>query len=459
MNKSNLHIIILAAGRGQRMCSKYPKVLQPVGGQSMLSHVLTTANTLPHAAIHVVYGYGGDYLRQAFSDRTISWALQAEQLGTGHAVAQAMPDIPDDAQVLVMMGDQPLVRSADLELLLSSDGDIALLTMCPEDPTGYGRVVRNTAGQFCGVVEQADANPEQLKIKEVNGAIYRFSAARLKVWLSALDNQNAAGENYLPDVLTMAIAEQQVVETILVHNPEDLLGANTRSQLAELERVYQRRQAQLLMSNGAMLADPERVDIRGTVSLGQDVFLDINTVFIGDIQLGDEVSIGPGCVLEDCQLAAGTQVLAHSMLQGVVTEGACSIGPFARLRSGTVLASGVKIGNFVETKKAMIGMNSKASHLSYLGDTVIGQNVNIGAGTITCNYDGVNKYQTTIGDNVFIGSDTQLIAPVTIEAGAFIGAGSTIVKNAPADQLTLSRSRQVTLNGWQSPQHKQREQN
>lgn len=451
MNKPQLHIVILAAGRGQRMRSPLPKVLQPVGGQVMLAHVLAAAQQLSHDAIHIVYGHGGDQLREAFADTTVNWAHQAEQLGTGHAVAQAMPGIPDNAQVLVLMGDQPLITTDTLQMLMVAGGDLAMLTMSLNNPAGYGRIIRNVDGDVTAIVEHADANPAQLQIKEVNSGIYRFPAKRLKQWLQKLDSSNAAGENYLTDVLAMAVAEQQRVKTCQIDDPQELLGANDKQQLARLERVYQQRQANQLMADGVTLTDPSRIDIRGKVQVGQDVSLDINTVLIGDNFLGDGVTIGPGCVLEDCRLAAGTQIHSHSVLQGVVTEGVCSIGPFARLRSGTVLAAGVKIGNFVETKKAMIGANSKASHLSYLGDAVIGANVNIGAGTITCNYDGVNKFQTNIADGVFIGSDTQLIAPVSIGEGAFIGAGSTITKNVPAGKLTLTRTRQTTLEHWKPP--------
>ncbi len=451
MNKPKLHIIILAAGRGQRMRSQLPKVLQPVGGQAMLAHVLRVAEQLPHQAIHLVYGHGGEYLREVFVDEPVNWIHQAEQLGTGHAVAQAMPHVPNNAQVLVLMGDQPLITVETLQMLLVAGGDLAMLTMCLDDPAGYGRIVRDVDGDFKSIVEHADASPAQLEITEVNSGIYRFPAEQLKQWLQKLDSSNAAGENYLTDVLAMAIEDGQRVKTCQIDDPQELLGANDKQQLARLERVYQQRHVNNLMIDGVTVADPARVDIRGKVEVGRDVSLDINTVLIGDNFLGDGVVIGPGCVLENCRLAAGTQVLSHCVLQGVVTEGPCSIGPFARLRSGTVLASGVKVGNFVETKKAMLGANTKASHLSYLGDAVIGANVNIGAGTITCNYDGVNKFQTSIADGVFIGSDTQLIAPVSIGEGAFIGAGSTITKNAPAGKLTLTRTRQSTLEHWKPP--------
>ncbi len=456
MNKPELHIVILAAGRGKRMRSQLPKVLQPVGGQPMLTHVLEAAQQLPYDQIHVVYGHGGEQIRKVFADSPVNWVEQSEQLGTGHAVAQAMPLIPDNADVLVLMGDQPLITTQTLQILMIAGGDLALLTMKLDDPSGYGRIVRNVAGDFTAIVEHADATSLQLEINEVNSGVYRFPAGRLKQWLSRLDSSNAAGENYLTDVLAMAVAEQLWTKTREVDDPNELLGANDKRQLARLERIYQQRQSDQLMDAGVTLADPGRLDVRGRVQTGEDVYLDINTVLIGKNFLADGVSIGPGCVLEDCRLAAGTQVLANSVLQGVVTEGACSIGPFARLRSGTVLAAGVKIGNFVETKKAVIGANSKASHLSYLGDSVLGANVNVGAGTITCNYDGVNKYQTTIGDNVFIGSDSQLVAPVSIGSGAFIGAGSTITQNAPEDKLTLSRRKQVTIDRWQPPKRRQR---
>ncbi len=441
------------------MLSRQPKVLQPIGGQAMLAHVLQAASALPAAVVHVVYGHAGEQLRKAFPSAPVKWVAQQQQNGTGHAVAQAMPGVPDTARVLVLMGDQPLLTAATLKRLLAAPGEVAMLSMSLADPTGYGRVVRDGQGVFREIVEHADATPKQRNISEVNSGVYCFPADDLKQWLARLAGNNAAGEHYLTDVLAMAVSAGRQVAVCQAEDPTELQGANDKLQLAQLERLYQQRQAIQLLQAGVTLADPARIDVRGEVQTGQDIFIDINVVLQGSIVLGDEVRIGPGCVLEDCRLAAGTQVLSHSVLQGVVTEGACSIGPFARLRTGTVLAAGVKIGNFVETKQAVLGANSKASHLSYLGDAVLGANVNIGAGTITCNYDGVNKYQTTIADGVFIGSDSQLVAPVSIGEGAFIGAGSTITSDAPAGKLTLSRVRQKTLDDWLTPRQQACEDN
>lgn len=446
-----LHVVILAAGRGKRMRSAVPKVLQPVAGKPMIEHLLASVGQLQPAVIHVVHGHGSEQVQAALTDARIHWVLQAEQRGTGHALACAMPEIPDHAVVLVLMADHPLVPAELLRTMLQQPAGVVLVSMQLADPDAYGRIVRDAQGEFVAIVEQADASPQQLAIDEVNSGIYRFPAAAVSSWLAQLADDNAAGENYLTDVLAMAVNAGQPVHIMQWPDAQQLQGANSPQQLAMLERTLQRQQAKQLQQQGVRLADPERIDIRGQVSVGRDVSIDINVILSGDCQLGDGVSIGPGCVLHDCRIGADTRVLAHSVLEDVHCGSACSIGPFAHCRPGTRLADQVKIGNFVETKQTRIGANSKASHLSYLGDARLGQRVNIGAGTITCNYDGVNKHVTTIGDDVFIGSDTQLVAPVSVGNGAFIGAGSTITQDAPGGQLTLSRASQISIENWSAP--------
>ena len=447
-----LHIVILAAGEGTRMKSRLPKVLQPLGGRPMLTHLLDTAASLGPQSVHVVIGSGAEDVRQACGDYDVNWVLQGERRGTGHAVLQAMPHVPDEAGVLVLLGDHPLIPSALLrEMIDTYRSPLALLTMELKDPHGYGRILRDPGGNIIGVIEESDAGPEQRKIPEVNTGIIMADAGRLRGWLERLQCDNAKREYYLPDIFEMARSESGEIQGILAPDERDLEGANDRRQLAQLERRYQRRAALTLMEDGVHLIDPDRVDIRGRISAGRDVLVDVNVVLQGDIRLGEGVSIGPGCVLTDCDLAPGTRVLAHCVLEGITTRGACDIGPFARLRPGTVLSEGCRVGNFVEAKNARLGEGSKANHLSYLGDAEIGSNVNVGAGTITCNYDGANKHRTVIGDDVFIGSDTQLVAPVTVGRGATIGAGSTVTKDAPAGALTVSRSRQTSIPGWKRP--------
>jgi bifunctional UDP-N-acetylglucosamine pyrophosphorylase/glucosamine-1-phosphate N-acetyltransferase len=447
-----LHIVILAAGEGTRMKSNLPKVLQPLGGRPMLTHLLDTAESLGPERIHVVIGSGADQVKDACSGYEVDWIIQAERRGTGHAVMQAMPGIPDQATVLVLLGDHPLIPAALLsEMINDRSGPLALLTMELNDPSGYGRILRDPGGNIIGVVEDSDAALHQLEIQEVNTGIIMADAMKLRSWLDRLDCDNANQEYYLSDIFAMARAESGEIHGVIAPDDRDLQGANDRRQLAELEQRYRRRMACILMESGVQVIDPERVDVRGTVKAGFDVCVDINVVLEGENCLGDGVSIGPGSVLTNCDLAAGTIVRAHSVLEGVTTTGACEIGPFARLRPGTVLSAGSRVGNFVEIKKARLGENSKASHLSYLGDSTIGNNVNVGAGTITCNYDGANKHETIIEDDVFIGSDTQLVAPVTIGRGATIGAGSTVTRNAPSDALTVSRSRQTTIPDWKRP--------
>jgi bifunctional UDP-N-acetylglucosamine pyrophosphorylase/glucosamine-1-phosphate N-acetyltransferase len=447
-----LHVVILAAGEGKRMKSALPKVLQPIAGRPMLAHVIEAARALSPAGVHVVYGHGGDQVQAAFTDQPdLHWAHQAQQLGTGHAVAQAIPASPDGARVLVLYGDVPLTRSETLQRLLDAPGRLAVLVAEPIDPTGYGRIVRDEAGRVAAIVEHKDADEEQRRIRIINTGIIAADGSALKGWLARLSNDNAQGEYYLTDVFAMAADEFTPAEMVLVGEPIEAEGANDPWQLSQLERAYQLRAARALCVQGARLVDPARFDQRGTVTVGRDVQIDVDVVLEGTVELGDGVVIGPFTRLKDVSLAAGTQVRAHCDLEGVASEGAALIGPYARLRPGTVLAEGVHVGNFVETKNARIGVGSKANHLTYLGDTVIGTGTNIGAGTITCNYDGVNKSTTTIGDRVFVGSNSSLVAPVTLADGATIGAGSVISKNAPADKLTVARARQMTVEGWQRP--------
>jgi len=418
----------------------------------MLTHLLDTAISMEPEQVHVVVGSGADEVMEACSGYPVSWVHQSERRGTGHAVMTAMPGIPDEATVLVLLGDHPLIPPALLsELTVEENLPLALLTIELDDPTGYGRILRDPGGNIIGVVEHHDAAPHQHEIREVNTGIIMADSTKLRGWLGRLDCNNSKQEYYLPDIFAMARAENGEVRGVLAPDSHDLQGANDRRQLAELEKRYRQRKAGELLDAGVQLIDPGRVDVGGTVTVGSDVCIDINVVLKGENRLGDGVTIGPGCVLMNCDLAAGTSVHPHSVLEGVTTTGACDIGPFARLRPGTVLSEGCRVGNFVETKNARLGEGSKASHLSYLGDSIIGSRVNVGAGTITCNYDGANKHQTVIEDDVFIGSDTQLVAPVTVGRGATIGAGSTVTKNAPADSLTVSRSRQTTIPDWKRP--------
>ena len=452
-----LHVVILAAGEGKRMKSALPKVLQPIAGRPMLAHVIDAARALQPAAIHVVHGHGGEAVQAAFATQPdLQWALQARQLGTGHAVQQAMAQLPEDARVLVLYGDVPLVLPATLQRLLDAPGALAVLAAELDDPTGYGRIVRDAEGRVAAIVEQKDASDEQRRIALVNTGMVAADARGLKRWLAALRNDNAQGEYYLTDVFAMAEAEFAAAEIVLVTEAVECEGANDAWQLAQLERAFQRRAVRALCVEGVRFADPARVDVRGTVRVGRDVEIDVDVILEGEVVLGDDVRIGPFCRLKDVALAAGTQVRAHCDLEGARSEGAVAIGPFARLRPGTVLADGVHIGNFVETKNARLGVGSKANHLTYLGDAVVGSGVNVGAGTITCNYDGVNKSTTTIGDGAFIGSNTALVAPVTVGDGATIGAGSVITRNAPAGELTVARGRQATIEGWQRPVKKPR---
>ena len=447
-----LHVIVLAAGEGKRMKSALPKVLQKVAGRPMLAHAIDAARALSPQGIHVVYGHGGEAVRAAFADQPdLQWAEQAQQLGTGHAVQQAMPGVPDDARVLVLYGDVPLITAHSLQRLLDAPGRLAVLAADLPDPTGYGRILRDPEGRVAAIVEQKDADEDQRRIRLVNTGVIAADSTALKRWLEHLGNDNAQGEYYLTDVFAAAADEYAAAEIVVVADPLETEGANDPWQLARLERAFQLRQVRVLCTDGARVADPARIDIRGTVRVGRDVEIDVDVVFEGDVELGDGVRIGPFCRIKDSTLAAGTEVRAHCDLDGACSEGAVHIGPYARLRPGTVLADGAHIGNFVETKNATVGVGSKANHLTYLGDAVVGAGVNIGAGTITCNYDGANKFTTTIEDKAFIGSNSALVAPVTIGEGATIGAGSVIGRNAPAGQLTVARARQVTLEGWVRP--------
>ena len=450
-----LHVVILAAGEGKRMKSSLPKVLQPIAARPMLAHVVEVARTLQPAGIHVVHGHGGEQVRATFAGQAdLQWALQARQLGTGHAVQQALPAVPDDARVLVLYGDVPLITTATLQRLLAAPGALAVLAAEPADPAGYGRIVRDAEGHVARIVEQKDASDDERAIGIINTGVIVADAAALRRWLAALRNDNAQGEYYLTDVFAQAAAEFSPAEIVIVDDAMETEGANDPWQLAQLERAFQLRAVRALCALGVRFADPARVDIRGNVSAGRDVEIDVDVVLEGEVALGDNVRIGPFCRLRDVALAAGTLVRAHCDLEGARTEGAATIGPFARLRPGTVLADGVHVGNFVETKNAVVGAGSKANHLSYLGDAQVGDKVNIGAGTITCNYDGVNKSRTTIGDGAFIGSNSSLVAPVTIGSNATIGAGSVITKDAPEGKLTIARGRQETLAGWQRPRKK-----
>jgi bifunctional UDP-N-acetylglucosamine pyrophosphorylase/glucosamine-1-phosphate N-acetyltransferase len=448
-----LHIVILAAGEGKRMRSALPKVLLPLAGRPMLAHVVATARELNPVRIHIVYGHRGDQVRAAFADQPdLDWVLQAEQRGTGHAMLLALVQIPEAARVLVLYGDVPLIQAATLRPLIDSSVPLAVLTAELFDPRGYGRVIRDGLGQVRAIIEEKDCTAEQRTVTSVNTGMLAADARHLRVWAHNLDNHNAQGEFYLTDVFAQAAADSLPATALNCRDEHEAFGANDVWQLAQLERQFQLRQAKSVCAQGVRLMDPARLDLRGELAAGSDVEIDVDVVLEGKVELGDGVRIGPFCRIKDCTLAAGTVVNSHCDLEGVVSHGACAIGPFARLRAGTQLAAGARVGNFVEVKNAAFGEDSKANHLSYVGDATIGAHVNIGAGTITCNYDGVNKHRTTIEDGAFIGSNTSLVAPVTVGKDATIGAGSTIGSNAPAGELTVSRARQTTIPGWKRPQ-------
>ena len=448
-----LSTVILAAGRGKRMYSDLPKVLHPIGGQPMLGRVITTARPLTPDALVVVYGHGGERVRETFAgDSDLRWAEQAQQLGTGHALKMAMPHLPADGQVLVLYGDVPLIQAETLRRLATAAGSgVGLLVDTLDDPTGYGRIVRDAHGRVSGIVEQKDASAAQLAIREINTGILVLPAARLAGWLNELGNDNVQGEYYLTDVIALAVRDDVAVTTLAVPASWQAAGVNAKRQLAELERIFQREQANALLDQGVTLLDPSRFDLRGELQCGRDVSIDVGCVFEGRVTLGDGVHIGAHCVLRNVSLAAGCEVQPFSHLDGASVGESARIGPYARLRPGAELAGHVHVGNFVEIKKSRVGEGSKVNHLTYIGYSDIGRGVNVGAGTVTCNYDGVNKFRTVVEDNAFIGSGTMLVAPVRIEQGATIGAGSVITRTAPTGALTLARAKQMTLSGWQRP--------
>lgn len=452
---NGLTVVILAAGQGTRMKSALPKVLHRLGGRPLLEHVIDTATQLT-SGIKVVHGHGGEQVMAQIQRSFVSWCRQDRQLGTGHALVQALPEINSTQTVLVLYGDVPLIKAHTLERLLtaSRNHSLCLLSVVLKDPTGYGRIVRDDRGRVTRIVEDKDADEAQKAICEVNTGIIAARAADLNRWLGQVRNENAKGEYYLTDCIELAVRERLSVDALICTDSSEVMGINDKSQLAVCERAYQRRQTEKLMVDGATLYDPARVDIRGNVSIGRDVCIDVNVVFEGEVILGDEVEIGPNCLIKDTNIGARTQVKANTVIENAAIGSACQLGPFSRIRPDTRLGSAVHIGNFVEVKKSNIDNHSKANHLSYIGDSEIGKRVNVGAGTITCNYDGANKHLTEIGDDVFIGSDTQFVAPVKVGEGATIGAGSTISRYAPPHQLTLSRAQQVSIEGWQRPRKK-----
>ena len=453
-----LSTIILAAGQGTRMRSDLPKVLQALAGRPLLGHVLDCAAALGADDVCVVYGHGGETVKNAFPDRSLRWTLQSEQLGTGHALQQAMPDTPDENRVLVLFGDVPLLTPATCQRLLDETpaGDVAVLTVDMADPTGYGRIIREGSKVSC-IVEEKDAGPDERAVCEINTGVLVAPADKLRGWLAGLGNDNAQGEYYLTDAIAMAVNDGVDVHGIKADSWTEVMGINDKKQLAEAERALQARLVEELMQQGVGFADPARVDIRGTLHCGKDVFIDVNAVFEGDVELGDGVKIESNNLVRDSRLGAGTLVHSNCHIEGADTGNECEIGPFARLRPGARLANNVKVGNFVEIKKSTVADGSKVNHLTYIGDTEIGTGVNVGAGTITCNYDGVNKHKTTIGDGAFIGSGVELVAPVKVGAGATIGAGSTITKEVGEDQLVLERARQKAVPGWKKPTKKEAE--
>jgi len=450
-----LEIIVLAGGQGKRMHSALPKVLHPLAGRPLLAHVLDAARALAPRKIIVVNGYNADEVRAAFPDPTIEWVLQAEQLGTGHAVQQALPRLTADAHVLILYGDVPMVRAETLRRLLeASQKGVAVLTAEVANPTGYGRIVRASAGRVARIVEQKDATPGEAAIREINAGFFALTSGQLSAWLGKITNQNAQKEYYLTDIVALAGADDVPVFAVKVDDRWEIAGVNSKQDLAGLERVLQHREAARLLDAGVTLADPARIDVRGSLECGRDVSIDVNCVFEGRVKLGEGVRIGPNCVLRNTSIAAGTEVRAFSHLDEAEVGARCLLGPYARLRPGTSLADEVHIGNFVEVKASSIGKASKANHLSYIGDSEVGANVNVGAGTITCNYDGANKNRTVIEDDCFIGSDATLVAPVRIARGSYIGAGSTISKDTPAGQLTVARAKQKSIPSWKPPKKK-----
>lgn len=452
MSNSPMSVVILAAGKGTRMYSDLPKVLHSLAGKPMVQHVIDAAKELGASAVHLVYGHGGDLLRQTLREDNLNWVLQAEQLGTGHAMQQAAPFFSDDEDILMLYGDVPLISVETLQRLRDAkpQGGIGLLTVKLDDPTGYGRITRDN-GAVTGIVEHKDASEEQRRIQEINTGILVANGADLKRWLAKLTNNNVQGEYYITDIIAMAYQEGREIAAVHPQRLSEVEGVNNRLQLARLERVYQSEQAEKLLLAGVMLRDPARFDLRGELTHGRDVEIDTNVIIEGNVTLGNRVKIGAGCIIKNSVIGDDCEISAYSVVENARLDAACTIGPFARLRPGAELEEGAHVGNFVEMKKARLGKGSKAGHLSYLGDAVIGANVNIGAGTITCNYDGANKHQTIIGDDVFVGSDTQLVAPVTVASGVTIGAGTTVTRNVAENELVISRVKQTHIQGWQRP--------
>ncbi len=449
---SHIHGIILAAGKGTRMNSAKPKVLQTLCDKTLLGHVLNCAHQVCNK-IHVVYGFGGTQVRQTIQDNAVNWVEQTEQLGTGHAVQQAMPHIDNDSISLVLYGDVPLIKQKTLEDLISQaqQSGISLLSVILNDPAGYGRIIRDGNDKIQAIVEQKDANDKQLNIYEVNTGFMAVNSELLKKYLNGLDPNNAQGELYLTDIISAAVSDGKTIASVITNNEYEVAGVNDKAQLAELERTFQQNQASKFMQQGLGLKDPTRFDCRGLLSFGQDCEIDVNVVIEGKVTLGNNTVIAPNCIIKNSQIGNNVSILPNSVIEDAIIGNGASIGPFARIRPEANIGENAKIGNFVEVKKSTIGKGSKVSHLSYVGDTTMGSDVNIGAGVITCNYDGANKHQTTIEDGAFVGSDTQLIAPVTIGKNSTIGAGSTITKDTPENQLTLSRSKQITMKTWQRP--------
>ena len=452
MSNSAMSVVILAAGKGTRMYSDLPKVLHTLAGKPMVQHVIDAAKGVGASAINLVYGHGGDRLKATLSDDALNWVLQAEQLGTGHAMQQAAPFFADDEDILMLYGDVPLITIDTLTRLRAAKpaGGIGLLTVTLDNPTGYGRIVREN-GEVTGIVEQKDASPEQLTIDEINTGILVANGGDLKRWLSQLTNNNAQGEYYITDIIALASAEGRHIATVEPSRISETEGVNNRLQLATLERIYQAEQAEKLLLAGVMLRDPARFDLRGELQHGRDVEIDTNVILEGKVTLGNRVKIGAGCVIKNSVIGDGCEISPYSVIEDATLDAACTVGPFARLRPGSQLAEAAHVGNFVEMKKATLGKGSKAGHLSYLGDAEIGAGVNIGAGTITCNYDGANKSKTIIGDDVFVGSDTQLVAPVTVASGATIAAGTTIMQDVTEGELVYNRKEQIQKSGWQRP--------
>jgi bifunctional UDP-N-acetylglucosamine pyrophosphorylase/glucosamine-1-phosphate N-acetyltransferase len=451
-SRSPLNVVILAAGKGTRMHSDLPKVLHQVAGRPLLSHVISCAEQLEPSKIVTVYGFGGSKVPQAIDRSDIAWAEQAEQLGTGHAVQQAMPLLEDEGVTLVLLGDVPLLRAETCRTLVrNAEQHLALLTVEKDNPTGYGRIVRSFEGRVQAIVEEKDADNSQRTIREVNSGIMAMPTRLLRAWLGRLRNENKQCEYYLTDVIAMAVEDGIGVVTERAQDEWEVIGVNSKADLAQVERIHQQNEATRLMQAGVTLRDPQRIDVRGHLKTGRDVEIDIGCVFEGEVTLGNQVSIGPYCVIRDAMIADGTTLAAYTHIESATVGRDSRIGPYARLRPGTELVAEAHIGNFVEIKNSRVDHGSKINHLSYVGDSVVGKQVNIGAGTITCNYDGANKHRTVIGDHAFIGSDTQLIAPVTVQAGATIGAGSTITRDAPENALTLSRAKQITIQGWKRP--------